>query len=161
MVASYSAKSKYFPKTWNITVRCLGHSVRKHRIVWLMSFWSWCWLNIEGNLIDHVVQTLLCILKRICNLVFGPTWRSYKLTYVRPFVRLSVTRFSRDWLIRIFWFFAQWCKMVMPKMWRSPIFEKKFFPGENAGNMPEITVFWTFLKILSLVFCNFLLKDAY
>ena len=80
---------------------------------------------------------------------------------VRPSVRSSVTSFSRNWLIRIFWFFAQWCKMVMPKMWRSPIFEKNFFPGENAGNMPEITVFWTFLKILSLVFCDFLLKDAY
>ena len=42
-----------------------------------------------------------------------------------------------------------------------PDFWKKIFPGENAGNMPEITVFWTFLKILSLVFCDFLLKDAY
>ena len=42
-----------------------------------------------------------------------------------------------------------------------PGVSKKVFPGENAGNMPEITVFWTFLKILTLVFCDFLLKDAY
>ena len=41
------------------------------------------------------------------------------------------------------------------------MFPKRIFPGENAGNMPEITVFWTFLKILSLVFCDILLKDAH
>ena len=39
----------------------------------------------------------------------------------------------------------------MPKMWRNPnpIFEEDFFPAENDGNMPEITVFadfhWTFV----------------
>ena len=88
--------------------------------------------------------------------------RSFKLTdvrsFVRPSVRSSVTSFSRDWLISFFWFLAQRCKMIMPKMWRSPIFEKKFFPAENAGNMPEKRVFWHFLETLSLVFSDFLHK---
>ena len=48
--------------------------------------------------------------------------------------------------------------MVIPKMRQSPNFEKKNIPD---GNMPEITVFWAFLKILSLDFCDFLPKDAY
>ena len=38
--------------------------------------------------------------------------------------------------------------MAIPKMCRSPIFEKHIFPAENTGNMPEIAVFahfhWTF-----------------
>ena len=42
-----------------------------------------------------------------------------------------------------------------------PDFRKTFFPVENAGNMPEKPVFWHFLEISSLVFSDFLLKDAY
>ena len=56
------------------------------------------------------------------------TWRSYKLTFVRSFV----TSFSMDRPISFSWFLAQWCKMVMPKMWRSPISGKNSFPVENA-----------------------------
>ena len=44
----------------------------------------------------------------------------------------------------------------MLKMWRSPIFEKKIFPAENVGNMPEKPVFGLFLENLSLVFSDFL-----
>ena len=51
--------------------------------------------------------------------------------------------------------------MAMSKMKPSPIFEKRIFPAENAGNMPEKPVFWHFLEIPSLVFSDFLLKDAY
>ena len=40
-------------------------------------------------------------------------------------------------------------------MWRSLIFEKRIFPAENAGNMPEKSVFWPFLEIISLVFFQF------
>ena len=84
---------------------------------------------------------------------------SFKLTYVRPFVRPSVRllpAFLGIGSLVFFWFLAQRCKMAMPKKWRSPIFRKKFFPAENAGNMPEKPVFWHFLEILSLVFSNFL-----
>ena len=38
------------------------------------------------------------------------------------------------------WNFAHWCKMA--KMWPSPIFEKRIFLAENAGNMPEKPVFF-------------------
>ena len=38
---------------------------------------------------------------------------------------------------------------------------RNFFPAENAGNMPEKPVFWHFLEISSLVFSDFLHKDAY
>ena len=31
--------------------------------------------------------------------------------------------------------------LIMPKIWLSPIFDKNFFPVENAGNMPEVAVF--------------------
>ena len=61
--------------------------------------------------------------------------RPYKLTVVRSFVRPFVTSFSRDRLINSFWFLAQRCKMTMPKMWRSPIFEKK---NHSRPKMPEI-----------------------
>ena len=40
-----------------------------------------------------------------------------------------------------FWYFAKSCVLIMHKTWPSPIFEKKFFPAENAGNMPEKLVF--------------------
>ena len=84
--------------------------------------------------------------------------RSFKLTFVRSFVRPSVTSFSRDWLISFFWFFAQWCKMIMPKMWRSPIFDKNFF-WANLGKKPSKNrVFWTLCKIASLYFSDFLHK---
>ena len=67
---------------------------------------------------------------------------------------------SISWIFRavldIFsWNFAHWRKMIMSKMWRSPIFEKNIFPAENAGNMPEKPVFWYFLKFSSLVFSDF------
>ena len=72
------------------------------------------------------------------------TWRSYKLTFVRSFV----TSFSMDRPISFSWFLAQWCKMVMPKMWRSPISGKNSFPVENARKkIPEkwdLVMFWTF-----------------
>ena len=42
-----------------------------------------------------------------------------------------------------------------------PDFRKKSFPAENTENMPEKPVFWHFLEISSLVFSNFLHKDAY
>ena len=57
---------------------------------------------------------------------FGPAWKSNKLTDVWcSFVRSSVTSFPRGWLISFFWFFAQWCKMAIPKIWRSPNFVKE------------------------------------
>ena len=86
-------------------------------------------------------------------------WRSYKLTDVRPFVRASVTSFSRDWLISFFWFLAQRCKMAMPKMWRSPIFEKKFFWANLGQKLPKNRVFWTLCKIALLVFSDFWQKN--
>ena len=36
--------------------------------------------------------------------------------------------------------------------------KKKFFPAENARNVPEKLVFWHFLEILSLVFSDFCTK---
>ena len=42
-----------------------------------------------------------------------------------------------------------------------PDFGKKNFPAENAGNMPEKPVFWHLFEISSLVFSDFLHKDAY
>ena len=48
----------------------------------------------------------------------------------------------------------------MSKMWPSSIFKEPIFPAENAGNMPEKPVFGHFLEISSLVFSDFLHKDA-
>ena len=42
-----------------------------------------------------------------------------------------------------------------------PDFQKKNFPAENAGNMPEKPVFWHFLEISSLIFPDIVQKDAY
>ena len=47
----------------------------------------------------------------------------------------------------------------MLKTWPSPIFEKNSFPNENAGNMPEITVFADFHRTISLYFVVFSHKN--
>ena len=63
--------------------------------------------------------------------------------------------FSRDSFISFFLFFAQRCVLAMPIIWPSPIFEKNFFPAENAGNMPEIAVFADFVRTFPLYFVVF------
>ena len=70
----------------------------------------------------------------------------------------DISWISRAVLYIFSWNFVHWCKMVMSKMWPSPIFEKHIFLAENAGNMPEKPVFWHFLEILSLVFSIFCSK---
>ena len=65
---------------------------------------------------------------------------------------------SRDFIISFFQFFAQRCILAMLITWPSPIFDKKFFPAENTGNMPEKPVSWHFLEISSLVFLIFCTK---
>ena len=47
----------------------------------------------------------------------------------------------------------------MLKTWPSPIFDKKFFPAENTGNMPEIAVFADFVRTFPLYFVVFSLKN--
>ena len=42
-----------------------------------------------------------------------------------------------------------------------PDFRKKIFSGRKCRKYAGNHGFWTFLKILSLFFCDFLLKDAY
>ena len=39
------------------------------------------------------------------------------------------------------------------------IFEKKIFPAENAGNMPEIAIFASFVRTFSLYFVVFSIKN--
>ena len=72
----------------------------------------------------------------------------------------SISWVSRAVLYIFSWNSAHWCKMPMSKIWPSPIFEKRIFPAENAGNMPEKLVFWPFFEISSLVFSIFLHRDA-
>ena len=67
--------------------------------------------------------------------------------------------FSRDFIVSFFWFFAQRCVLTMLKTWLSPIFEKKFFPAENVGNMPEIAVFAYFVWVFSSYFVIFSHKN--
>ena len=91
--------------------------------------------------------------------------------WIRNFLKIAGTADFRrkngiSWISRavlnIFsWNLAHWCKMGTSKMWSSSIFKKHIFPAENVGNMPEKTVIWHFLEISSLVYSNFLHKDAY
>ena len=67
--------------------------------------------------------------------------------------------FSRDFFISFFWFFAQRCVLTMLKTWSSPIFKKNFSPAENAGSMPEISVFADFHWTFSLYFVIFSCKN--
>ena len=57
--------------------------------------------------------------------------------------------FSRDLIFIFIRLFALRCVLDMFKMWPSRIFEKNFFPAENAGNMPEIAVFVDFHRTFS------------
>ena len=69
--------------------------------------------------------------------------------------KTGLLAFFRDFIISFFWFFAQRCVLAKPKTWLSPIFEKFFFPAENAGNMPEIAVFADFFRDFSSYFVVF------
>ena len=71
-------------------------------------------------------------------------------------VRLSVTAISQERLIIFFWYFAWRWEVTIATKWRSPIFEKKSSSAFLGQKWPKIRVFWTFLKILSLVFSDFL-----
>ena len=101
-------------------------------------------------------------LQDVCNLFFfysyiwlwsilfisGSTWRSYKSTPVR----LSIRSFVRYQLFlrldhRNFMNLTQRCKMVIPKMWQSPIFKKKRFFGNFLFEISSL-VFPKFLSIL-------------
>ena len=85
-----------------------------------------------------------------------------KIAGIADFRRKNgISWISRALLNILSWNLAHWCKMATSKMWSSPIFKKRILPAENAGNMPEKLVFWPFLKISSLVFSNFMHKDAY
>ena len=65
--------------------------------------------------------------------------------------KTSFLAFPRDFIISFFWFFVQRCVIIMPKIWPSPIFENKFFPAENTGNMPEIAVLHIFIGLFSYI----------
>ena len=43
----------------------------------------------------------------------------------------------------------------MPIIWPSLIFEKNFFPAENAGNMPEIAIFADFFRTFPYILLFF------
>ena len=49
----------------------------------------------------------------------------------------GISWISRAVLNIFSWNLAHWCKMIISKMWRRPIFEKHIFQVENAGNMPD------------------------
>ena len=67
-------------------------------------------------------------------------------TYQEVLYKLSIVRT----LVRLFGFVAQWCNMVMPKIWRAR-FSKKEFPAGNARNLLEKSVILDFLEISPLV----------
>ena len=50
------------------------------------------------------------------------------------------------------WNLAHRCKLVISKIWRSPIFEKHIFPAKIPVNMPEKTVFGNFSGFHHLFF---------
>ena len=67
-----------------------------------------------------------------------------------------VISFSRVWFFQIFWFLAQRCMTINTRMWRSPIFEKKFFWANLSQKTAKKRVFWTLWKTGSLIFSEFL-----
>ena len=83
---------------------------------------------------------------------------SLKVAGTADFRRKSGISWISQAVLYIFsWNFAHWCKMAIPKIWQSPIFNQCTFPAENAGNMPEKPVFG---EISSSVFTDFLFKNA-
>ena len=84
--------------------------------------------------------------------------RSFKLTHVRPFVRSSVTSFSRDWLNSFFLIFGTKVQNGNAQKMMKPDFKKKNWA--NLGQkLPENRVFGALSKIASLVFSDFWQKD--
>ena len=128
------------------------------------------WANLGQKLPKNRVFWTLC---KIASLVFSDFWHNdkgqgslkmaevvfpgkflfavkYGFSYFGefPYDHLGKLSFSRDWLIVFFWFFAQWCKMVIPKMWRSPIFEKNIFWANLGQKLPKIGFFGLCTKLV-------------
>ena len=98
------------------------------------------------------------------NYIFSVLVHNGRFLGPKPFVQL-LTSFSKDWLIRNFWFFALTCESIQLNTWRSPIFrEKSYFPGlaHNGGFLCPLLVgyLWVFLNIESLEFSDFLNEVA-
>ena len=90
--------------------------------------------------------------KHVLDLPWGPIFNPSSS------VRSFVTSFSWDWTKGIFLILTQRCKMVIPKMWRSSILEKKDLPVTRSGNVPEKVFsgfFWNFIISFSLYFFFF------
>ena len=82
----------------------------------------------------QIIQIFNPFCKRSHIVFWTYLWRSYKLTSVRPLVRLSVTSFSRDWLISFFWFLNKDAKWQCPKCDGARFLRKIF----SRPKMPEI-----------------------
>ena len=83
-------------------------------------------------------------------------WRSYKLTFVRPFVRPSVcyqlfSRLAHQFLL----IFDTKMQNSNAQNVSEPDFRKKFITGRKCLKYAGKASFWHFLEISSLVFSDF------
>ena len=76
------------------------------------------------------------------NIVNSNSQYFVKIAGTADFRRKNGISWISQAVLNIFsWNLAHWCKMIISKMWRRPIFEKHIFQVENAGNMPEKPVY--------------------
>ena len=97
---------------------------------------------------DAKCQCLKCDRARFLKNVFFRKCRKYA-------GKTGLLAISQDFIISFFQFFAQRCVLAMLITLPSPIFEKKFFPAEYAGNRR----FCRFCPDFSLIFRCFSFKN--
>ena len=119
-----------------------------------------CSLDISSDLTNYHSRLFDLIFSRpeYRNLTMQDFWIYLEVLQINlcRFVRL-LPAFLEIGSFSFSWFLAQRCKIVMPKMWRSPIFGKKI----NSGNMPEKPVFGFSRDFIISFFSDFFHKDAH
>ena len=69
--------------------------------------------------------------------------------FVRPSVRLSVTKLSQDWVISFFWYCTWWQLTMIASDWGSQIFEKKILAARIWAKWAKISPKTCFFAIFS------------
>ena len=70
-------------------------------------------------------------------------------------VCLSVWHFSQEWVIKFFWFFAQWQIIRIFKNWQSNFLQENLFLPKFGQKEPKMVLkwaFWIFLKYFGISF---------
>ena len=117
-------------------------------------FWSilYCVPQIAGNHLKFLSEVLFFFSFWALVHYGGPL--KWPLS-VNLSVCLSVWHFSQEWVIKFFWFFAQWQIIRIFKNWQSNFLQENLFLPKFGQKEPKMVLkwaFWIFLKYFGISF---------